>query len=238
MAYDPNTPNLSRDPSTPVVRRNRGGGGWAWVIVVIIIVVIIWLIAGSRGNRGRTMANAPANGTNASQTQNNGNAAQVTDASQLTSGDANKLVGETVQLASAKVTDTATSGAFLIDANGKSVLVVPSGATGANNPNELGGKNSSTSGANNNVQGENTPAAGTQTNRKGKTEPGANSAASNMPSAANVNKGDTVSIQGTLEKMPSEHEAITQFNLSSDEAARASKAKVYIAASDVQPASK
>lgn len=70
----------------------------------------------------------------------------------------------------------------------------------------------------------------------------ANAANDNHPGAAMrtgaFQRGDVVTIQGTMRKMPSEHDAMVEFNLSTDTAARASHSKVFIEATQVETAAK
>ncbi len=241
---NPNNPNL--DPNRREVRRGTQTGILSWIVIVAIIVVIIWFIVGTRGHR--TMAGPSTNNRNAAQQQNGSNGPAITDVSQLTSSDPKQLVGKSVDLAGVTVSDAASSGALLIDANGKQVLVVnePAANSAGANPNGAGEPKTETNGGawhkdhpttQEQVQGN---GAGQLADRgKGNTEGGQNNAAPLAQEHTQAfKKGDTVTVQGTIEKMPSEHDAMTQFNLSTDEAVRAANAKVYIAASSIQPAAK
>ncbi len=253
MAIDPNL-NQTRDPNRPPVRRDRGAGGWAWVVIVIIVVIVIWLVVGGRGSHNRAMAN-PAS-QNAAGTQNTSSenneagqnaAGQIIDPAQLSGKEAENLVGHPIQIASAKVLDGASGGAFLIDTNGSPVLVVqsPEGNPAAAGTSEGSAKTETSGGvwkkdhATTREQVRDNGAGQIANKGKGAPDSGSQTAPPlAQESTRPFNKGDVVSIQGTVQKMPSERAAMTQFNLSSDEAARLSKAKVYIAASSVQPAAK
>lgn len=233
---NPNDPNSRRDPNLPGSRPERGPGGWAWVVIIIVIVVIFWVAMGGHGRRNQTLANPSPSAQNASN--------PVNDPAQLTSSDAKNLVGQPVDLARAKVDHSANGGAFMIDSNGTPVLVVEANAANAE-PSGMAHRPAETNGG---AWKKDHVAGGGQVRDNGAGQlaeqgKGTPESAGNTPPLAQehtraFNPGDLVSVQGTVRQMPSEHDAMTRFNLSTDEAARASKSKVYIEASSVQPAAK
>ncbi len=238
----PNDPSTPRDPHRPLSRPrpDRGAAGWAWVVIIIVIVVIFWMAMGGHGRRSRTLANPAGHNPDSAQQASN----PVTDPGQLTAPNAKDLVGQPVDLARAQVSHSANGGAFLIDAGGKPLLVVE--ATAANS--EDAGMAHRPAETNGGAWKKDHPAGGGQVHDNGAGQiaqqgKGTPEGAGNAPPLSQenthaFNQGDIVSVQGTVRQMPSEHDAMTRFNLSTDEAARVSKSKVYIEASSVQPAAK
>ncbi len=236
----PNDPNTPRDPNRPLSgpRPDRGAAGWAWVVIIIVIVVIFWMAMGGHGRRNQTLAN-PA-GHNSAQNAAN----PVTDAGQLTAPNAKDLVGQPVDLARAQVSHSANGGAFLIDSNGKPVLVIEATAANSQDTGMAHRPAETTGGAwkKDHVAGggqvRDNGAGQVAQQGKGTPEGAGNTPPLAQENTRTFNQGDIVSIQGTVRQMPSEHDAMTRFNLSTDEAARASKSKVYIEASSIQPTAK
>lgn len=236
----PNDPN-PRDPERPLSgpRPDRGAAGWAWVVIIVVIVIIFWIAMGGHGRRSQTMANPAGNPPSAQEAAN-----PVTDPGQLTAPNANDLIGKPVNFERAQVSHGANGGAFLIDSNGKPVLVVEANAPNAEGSGTAQRPVETTGGAwkKDHVAGggqvRDNGAGQLAEKGKGTPEDAGNAPPLAQENTKAFNPGDVLSIQGTVRQMPSEHDAMTRFNLSTDEAARASKSKVYIEASSVQPAAK
>jgi len=231
-----NTPSIT-DTNRP--RPDRGPTPWAWIAIIIVIGAIFWIAIGGHGRRSRALANPASNSASAQ-----GAANAVHDPAQLTASDAKDLVGQPVDIAHAQVAHSANGGAFLIDSNGTPVLVVESNAANTEGP----GTAERPTEINGGAWKKDHVAAGSQVHDngagqladkgKGTPEGSGNAAPLAQENTKAFNPGDVVSVQGTVRQMPSEHDAMTRFNLSTDEAARASKSKVYVEASSVQPAAK
>lgn len=239
MAIDPKKPVISGDPNRPQPSRDRGPAAWLWIGIIIVVIIVFWFAVGGSSRHRNALANpAPQQG------QQNSSANAITDAAQLTSGNPKDLVGRPVQLAAAKVDESANGGAFLIDSDGTPVLVVLATAAHASNPGTAMRPAETGGGA----WKKDHPAAGEQVRTngagqladqgKGTPSSGGNAAPLTQEDSRAYNRGDLVSIQGTIRHMPSEHDAMVDFNLSTDAAARASHSKVFIEASKVETAAK
>jgi len=214
---------------------DRGPGGWLWIAIIIVIIVVFWFAVGGR-SRHQALANPAQNQQNPSN--------PVTDVTQLSSVDAPSLVGRPAQFARAPVDQNINGGAFFIDSNGTPVLVVKAAADNAPPPGTAMAPTETTGG----VWKKDHVAAGEQVHEsgagqfadrgKGTPESGGNAAPLTNEHAGAYNRGDLVSIQGTIRQMPSEHDAMIRFNLSTSDAARAARSKLYIEAGSVQPAAK
>ncbi len=199
----------------------RGPRRFAWILFAIVIGAIVWILIAGIGNTHRVTANQPRQTVNQPQVQPapgrnsqpaSAGASQstpVTDLPALLNGNQEQMVGRTAELKSVKVLQNVGRSAFWIGTNNsEKLLVVP---------------------ADNNL--------GDYSNAGEKNEnPSSNQGAVSSRQTHVEQPGEAVNVSGTIQKLPSEHEAMKRWNFSSSEAAMLADQHVYLAASQVQPA--
>ncbi len=199
----------------------RGPRRFAWILFAVVIAAIIWVIVAGVGNTHRVTANTPQQTVNQpqvqpapgrnSQPQNAQSTASmpITDFSGLLNGNQEQMVGRTAELKDVKVLQNVGRNAFWIGtSNSEKLLVVPKD----NNPSDY-------------------------SNAGEKNEhPSGNEGAVSSRQTHQEQPGETVKVSGTIQKLPSEHDAMKRWNFSSSEAAMLGDQHVYLAATQVQPA--
>jgi hypothetical protein len=198
----------------------RGPRRFAWIIFILVIAVIIWVIVAGIGNTRRVAANEAKQTVNQPQVEpapgrdsqpaaaQASDSAPITDLSALLNGNQQQMVGRAAELRNVKVLQNAGRNAFWIGtSNDEKLLVVP----------------------------PSTPADYSNAGEKNEN-PAFNQGAVSSRQTHVEHPGETVNVSGTIQKLPSEHEAMNRWNLSSSEAAMLGNQHVYLAATRVQSA--
>jgi hypothetical protein len=255
----PGGSNPSRDPNNRELNRPaRGGMPWIWLIVAIVVAFIVWFFVAS-GNRHGVPAADVRNGnptTTADNTANTPNpnattAAAITSPADIVkASDQQSLVGKTVRLQDVKVQKVGSNGSFWVtDDNQNKLLVVrdnnamPAGTDSTNaNSGMASNPNSNTQSGTNPMNSsdtakDNTAANGTKANSTGigtmspsnSSQQDANATTATSPTEP-VIMGQTVTVAGVVQQLPTDKAAQKQMGLKSSDTRGQ---QVYIAANQV-----
>jgi hypothetical protein len=255
----PGGSNPSRDPNNRELNRPaRGGMPWIWLIAAIVIAFIVWFFVASGSNARHGVPAADVrNGNQTTTADNTANTPNATTAAAITSpadivqaSDQQSLVGKTVRLQDVKVQKVGSNGSFWVtDDNQNKLLVVRdnnampastdsssanSGASANANSNTQTGTNPMNS---SDTAKDNTAANGTKADSTGigtmspsnRSQQDANATAAPSPTEP-VIMGQTVTVAGVVQQLPTDKAAQKQMGLKSSDTRGQ---QIYIAANQV-----